>query len=799
MCFGRLALLASVLTAGSGSLSPAATPNFVVVFIDDMGYGDIEPFGSTINRTPHLSQMADEGCKLTSFYVACAVCTPSRAALLTGCYPMRVGLATGSAHVVLFPGDVHGLNPDELTIAEILKTRGYKTGCFGKWHLGDQPQFMPTAQGFDHYFGIPYSNDMWPPLLTFDCPRLPIVRNGRVVDEVVDMEDQASLCRRFTEEAQAFIHRHKDEPFFVYLPHAFVHHPRAGRTEFAGGVPPNDFSAFEHDERMRQRTKAQIEEIDWSVGQILQTLRDLELDENTFVIFTSDNGGARGCVNAPLRGGKGSQFEGGMREPTIAWWPGTIPAGSVSDELLTTMDLLPTFAELAGAEVPQDRVIDGHSIASVLKGEPGAKSRRDYFFYYGKKNLRAVRGKRFKLFANGELYDLVNDISESTDVANKHPDVVQRLTAALDVARRDLGDGEQLGENVRPVGIAINTRTILPRKGITGEAGYVPTLTLPRPNRRQKLEALKTKPVDKARQRVSDTFPPVPDDRVARYTAPRASGPIQIDGKLDEATWKSISKSPRFVDLVSGQRTLYDTRAAVTWDDENLYVAYWVEEPFVTATFLERDQPIYRDNDVEFFVAGKDGYYEFEVNALGTIYEGFFIWQDVYDIAGYATMPEFDPSHPGVKRQPFNGVGLKDHPRGKRFAFLKWDFPGVKVGVHVDGTLNDNSDRDRGWTVEVAFPWSGMQRLALADGRALPPKKGDVWRMDFSRFNQFREAAPARDSGGWAWSAHGVWDSHVPEVFPYVVFGGVAFRISNDSMAGLCFLRCDESSCLRTL
>ncbi|MGD9857688.1 MAG: carbohydrate-binding family 9-like protein [Planctomycetaceae bacterium] len=265
-------------------------------------------------------------------------------------------------------------------------------------------------------------------------------------------------------------------------------------------------------------------------------------------------------------------------------------------------------------------------------------------------------------------------------------------------------------------------------------------------------------------------FPPVADETVARYTAERTHGTISIDGMLDEADWQQAARSPRFVDLISGRRTIHDTRAAVLWDDEFLYVGYWVEEPFVTAKFTERDKPIYQDNDVEFFLAGPDAYYEFEVNAHGTIYEGLFVWQEAYERSGFAAILELDRSRPEVKSRPFDGVGYRNHPRGKRWAFLKWDFPGARTAVHVDGTLNDNSDRDRGWTVELAFPWSGMKPLTLGADRALPPRDGDVWRMDFSRFNQYHEATPAEDSRGWAWSAHGVWDSHVPEVFPYVTF-----------------------------
>jgi hypothetical protein len=261
---------------------------------------------------------------------------------------------------------------------------------------------------------------------------------------------------------------------------------------------------------------------------------------------------------------------------------------------------------------------------------------------------------------------------------------------------------------------------------------------------------------------------PWPDDKIARYTAFRAAGPLAVDGRLDEPSWQLAPRSPRFVDLIRGTPAIHDTRAAVLWDDEYLYVGYWVEEPFVAASLTERDSLIYTDNDVELFIAGRDAYYEFEINALGTIYEVFFVWEEAYERSGYSALPEFARDAPGA--QPFNGVGFTTHPRGPRIGYWGWDFPGLKSAVHVDGTLNDNSDRDRGWTVELALPWAGMAQLARADGRALPPRSGDVWRMDFSRFNQYREAPPADDSSGWAWSAHGAWDSHIPECFPYITF-----------------------------
>lgn len=266
------------------------------------------------------------------------------------------------------------------------------------------------------------------------------------------------------------------------------------------------------------------------------------------------------------------------------------------------------------------------------------------------------------------------------------------------------------------------------------------------------------------------TFPPVADNLIKRYTAYRVASPVQIDGALTEDAWRKAPKSPAFVDLVSGRETIHDTRAAVLWNDTHLFVAYWVEEPFVTAKLKKRDAPVYRDNDVELFIAGKHAYYEFEINAWGTIYEGLFVWQDAYEREGFAKIPELNRKRPNIRSQRFNGVGLKNHPRGLRWAFLDWDFPKLHAAVMVNGTINHDHDRDRGWTVELAIPWAGMKSILQGDPRAVPPKPGDVWRIDFSRFNQYKEAPPAKDSGGWAWSHHGVWDSHVPEVFPKITF-----------------------------
>jgi len=259
---------------------------------------------------------------------------------------------------------------------------------------------------------------------------------------------------------------------------------------------------------------------------------------------------------------------------------------------------------------------------------------------------------------------------------------------------------------------------------------------------------------------------PCPENEIARYTAYHVSEPIRIDGRLDEKAWQRAPRSPRFVDILSGQPALHDTRASVLWDDDNLYVAFRVEEPFVHARFATNNSPIYDDNDAEVFIAGPDAYYEFEVNAFNTTYEAFFIWDDAYERGGFAQSPEFQRS----RLQPFNGVDFKTHPRGGRLGNFNWHFPGKQTAVFIDGTVNKDDDRDRGWTVELAFPWKGMAWLVTADNRLLPPKDGDVWRMDFSRFNTYKEAPPGKDSGGWVWSRHGAWDSHIPECFPYIHF-----------------------------
>lgn len=269
---------------------------------------------------------------------------------------------------------------------------------------------------------------------------------------------------------------------------------------------------------------------------------------------------------------------------------------------------------------------------------------------------------------------------------------------------------------------------------------------------------------------IAQEFPWIADSKITRIDAHWIQDKIEIDGKLDEKAWHAVEASPKFVDLISGEQTAYATTVKLLWDERFLYVGYEIEEPNVKGKFTERDSPIYQDNDVEIFIAGENAYYEFEINSLGTIYEGLFVWQSDYEKSGLSRLPELDRRKPELRFQEFNGVGFTKHPRGKRWAFLGWDYPGVKTSVSVQGTLNDDSDKDRGWTVELAFPWEGLKLLNYEKPRSLPPKPDDVWRMDFSRFNQYKVNPPRTDSGGWALSYHGIWDSHIPEYFPYVTF-----------------------------
>ena len=425
------------------------TPNFIVIFTDDQGYEDIGCFGSPKIKTPHLDKLAAEGRKFTSFYSANSVCSPSRAALMTGCYPTRV-----SVPGVLFPRHKEGLNPDEITIAEVLKTKGYATSCIGKWHIGHKPKFLPTRQGFDSYYGIPYSNDMTidpEAKLAADInlregftldriknekPKknlVPLMRNEEVIEYPCD---QTTLTKRYTEEAVKFIEKNEDKPFFLYLPHTMPHIPLFASKKFKGKSDRGPYGDT-------------IEEIDWSVGEIMKALRKNNLDENTLVIYTSDNGPwklkeGRGGSAHPLRGYKFQTYEGGMRVPCIMSWKGKIPSGTVCDEMSATIDLLPTFANLAGAKIPDNRIIDGKNIWPIISGEKGARSPHEIYYYYKGNRLESARQGKWKVRRSGkksqsvELYDLDNDITESKNLSQKNPELIQTILKKMDKFDKDL-------------------------------------------------------------------------------------------------------------------------------------------------------------------------------------------------------------------------------------------------------------------------------------------------------------------------------------------------------------------------
>jgi len=423
------------LSPESAPATPERPPNVVIVFADDQGYGDLSSFGHPTIHTPHIDALAANGAKLTQFYVASPVCSPSRAALLTGCYPKRVGM---HEHVVFPPYD-YGLHTNEVTIADLLRTEGYATGCFGKWHLGHRPGLLPTDQGFDTYFGVPYSNDMAQfhrkPGSKYEF-RLPLLRDA----EVIEWEpDQHLLTRRYTEEAVAFIDEHHDRPFFVYLPHSMPHIPIYASEDFDGESPRGLYGDV-------------IEEIDWSVGQLVAALERNGVLDDTLVVFTSDNGPwlqfkRNGGSAGLLRGGKGTNWEGGQREPFVAHWPNGIAGGRVCREVVTAMDLFPTIAALVGAELPDGRAIDGHDVTALLRGEPGATSPTDHFLYYTSHGeLAGIRRGPWKLLLEpGELYQVEHDVSEKWNVAEQHAELVAELRA-LALA----GDAE-ITENARPV------------------------------------------------------------------------------------------------------------------------------------------------------------------------------------------------------------------------------------------------------------------------------------------------------------------------------------------------------------
>lgn len=458
----RLRIVACLVLAAAGRVwaATAERPNVILFLCDNLGYGDTGPFGSTRHRTPNLDRLAREGMKLTHCYAASGVCTPSRAALLTGSYPVRVSLhANARGGPVLQPVEPIGLHPDEWTLAEMLRELGYATAMIGKWHLGDQPEFLPTRQGFESYFGVPYSDDMterpgqpWPPL--------PLMRDEAVIEAPVDRN---LLTVRETEAAIRFLEEKRERPFFLYLAHAMP-----GST-----LAPFSSPAFSGKSKNGAWGDA-VEELDWSVGEILGALRRLGLEQNTLVIWTSDNGAPQRNPpqgsNHPLGGAGYTVAEGGMRVPALVRWPGRVPAGAECAELVTLMDVLPTLAALTGGHWPAERPIDGKDIMPLLRGEAGARSPHAAFFYYTQDQLQAVRAGQWKLYLaleerlarNGKreraagtaarLFDVVNDPGETRDVFAEHPDVVTALVRHADWARAELGDLGRPGRAQRPAG-----------------------------------------------------------------------------------------------------------------------------------------------------------------------------------------------------------------------------------------------------------------------------------------------------------------------------------------------------------
>jgi arylsulfatase A-like enzyme len=472
--------VSSLVQAADKKVSSPPAPNIVIIFIDDMGYADIGPFGATAYKTPHLDQMAKEGRIFTDFHSATAVCSASRAGLMTGCYPERVGIL-GALNWTAKTG----ISDKEMTLAQLCKTRGYATAIYGKWHLGHHEPFLPLQHGFDEWFGLPYSNDMSPLQAEMikgmpaaqvarkrTAPPLPLFDGNKVVDAAVSPEKLAQLTTLYTEHAVSFIDRNKDGPFLLYVPHTMVHVPLAVSDKFKDKSGAGLFGDV-------------VMELDWSVGQILDALKRNSIDDNTFVMFTSDNGpwlnyGNHAGSALPLREGKGTMWEGGYREPCVMRWPGKIPAGTRCDELASTIDMFPTVAKLIGGEVSPDRKIDGKDIWPLMSGGPGAKSPHDVLWCYYDRQLRGVRDARFKLVfaheyrtldgkAGGHdgvpvnykqrktpqaLYDLKNDVSETTDISSDHPDIVARLERAGEEARAALGDTltNREGSEVRPPG-----------------------------------------------------------------------------------------------------------------------------------------------------------------------------------------------------------------------------------------------------------------------------------------------------------------------------------------------------------
>ena len=464
-------------TSGKNQISDQKTPNIIIIFTDDQGYGDIGCYGATGFETPNLDKLASQGMRFTNHYSAQPVCSASRAGLLTGCYPNRIGI-TGA----LFPYHTIGLNPDELTIAEMLKTKGYATAIFGKWHLGHRKKFLPLQHGFDEYVGVPYSNDMWPINLDGtqdkpgegrgDYPHLPLVEGNETIEEIKTYAGQDKLTTLFTEKAVDFINRNYEKPFFLYVPHSMPHVPLGVSDKFRAKSEQGMYGDV-------------MMEIDWSVGQIVKALSDNKIEDNTIIIFTTDNGpwlnyGNHAGSSGGLREGKTTSWEGGQRVPFIIKWPGKTPEGLVCNKLSCTIDILPSIAEIVDAELPGHK-IDGISVTELWKGSFDVKPRKELFYYFGKNNLNAVRKGNWKLVFphtfrsyhvlpgnNGrggprlmvtvdslELYNMMRDPGEEYNVLDLYPEIVEELQEVAAKARKELGDlnvGIETGIGTRKVG-----------------------------------------------------------------------------------------------------------------------------------------------------------------------------------------------------------------------------------------------------------------------------------------------------------------------------------------------------------
>ncbi|MGV3507877.1 MAG: sulfatase [Sphingobacteriaceae bacterium] len=462
----------SFILSAKGKDKEPSSPNVILFFMDDLGYGDLSSTGALGYNTPNIDRLAIEGTRFTNFMAAQAVCTASRAALITGCYPNRIGLSGA-----LGPSSKTGLNPAEETIAELLKEKGYATAIFGKWHLGSQQAFLPLQQGFDEYYGVPYSHDMWPHhpnQAKAKYPPLPLYEGNKVLKHIQNLDDASELTTSITERAVGFIRKNKNKPFFMYVPHPLPHVPLAVSSRFKNKSERGVFGDV-------------LMELDWSVGEIMAELKKQGLDKNTIVIFTSDNGpwlnyGDHAGSSGGFREGKGTSFEGGQRVPCIIKWPNEVPAGRVCNKLLTAMDLLPTIADVCGARLPKKK-IDGIKWTALLKGDDSQTPRNQFLYYYRKNSLEAVREGNWKLvFAhpgrtyetnlpgvggapglvveNHEfpfaLYNLERDPGERYDVSKQFPEIVTSLEKLAEEARTDLGDDlqERTGKNIRPAGLA---------------------------------------------------------------------------------------------------------------------------------------------------------------------------------------------------------------------------------------------------------------------------------------------------------------------------------------------------------